>query len=79
MERASQEAEAKKDNMIKKAKNEIGQIIMDEKDKIRQEKVVVLKEIKSEVADLVALGIEKMLDKKIDKKQDKELIKKIIK
>lgn len=79
IELAKKQAETKREAMIKKAKEEIGQIINDEKEKMQAEKALTLKEIKSEVVDLVLASVEKVLGKKIDKKEDKELIEKMVK
>lgn len=77
--KADQQAEENKQAMIIKAKEEIGQIINNEKAKMQIEKAQTLKEIKKEVVDLVIASVEKILEKKIDSKEDAELIKKIIK
>ena len=53
--------------MLKKAKDEIGIVINEEKQKMQVEKDKTLKDIKKEVADLVVASLEKVLDKKIDK------------
>jgi F-type H+-transporting ATPase subunit b len=79
LEKAGQQADGKKAEMVARAKEEIGQIINQEKQKMQAEKLLTLKEIKREVADIVILTVEKILGKKMDKKEDLELIKKIIK
>lgn len=79
LEKASLGVEEKKQAMIIRAKEEIGQIINQEKNKLVIEKAKTLKEIKREVADLVILSLEKILEKKLDQREDQELIKKIIK
>lgn len=79
LEKAAQQAEKKKEEMIKKVKEDIGQIIEQEKARMRTEKAKTLREIKTEVADLVVMSLEKILEKKIDGKKEKELIGKIIK
>jgi len=79
LEKANEQAEKKKAEMIVKAREEIGQAINEEKVKIQLEKAKILKEIKSEVADLVTLSLEKVLEEKVDVKTDKELIKKVLK
>jgi len=79
LEKAQAQAEDKKQEMIDKAKIEIGQIINDEKATMQTEKAATLKAIKSEVAGLVISSVEKVLGKKMDAKEDKELIKKIVK
>lgn len=79
LEKAAIEADASKQEMIIKAKEEIGQIINQEKQKMQTEKAVTLKEIKKEVADLIIATVEKVLGEKIDEKKDREMIKKMMK
>ncbi len=79
LRKAEQRSEEKKQETINKAKEEIGQIINQEKAKIQQEKAKTLKEIKKEVADLVAVSVEKVLGERMDGGKDAELIKKMIK
>lgn len=79
LEKADTDADARKQNMIVRAKEEIGQIINQEKQKMQTEKAATLKEIKKEVADLVIASVEKVLREKMDAKKDSEIIKKIIK
>jgi F0F1-type ATP synthase membrane subunit b/b' len=62
-----------------RAKEEIGQVINQERAKMQVEKSQVLKEIKKDIAGLVAESLEKILEKKMDKKEDSDLIKKILK
>jgi len=79
LEKAAVEADARKQEMIVRAKEEIGQIINQEKQKMQTEKAVTLKEIKEEVTDLVMAAVEKVLHEKIDEKKDREMIRKMIK
>ncbi|MEA1963342.1 MAG: F0F1 ATP synthase subunit B [Patescibacteria group bacterium] len=79
MEKANVMAEKKRQDLIKKAKDEIGQIINKEKEQMQIEKARTLKEIKKETADLVVASLEKILEKKMDSKKDGELIKKMVK
>ena len=79
LQQAQNEANERKDQMIAKAKEEIGQIITTEKAKIQQEKAVILKELKAEVADLVVLTTAQLLKEKIDPKKDKDIINQLIK
>lgn len=78
MEKASAQAEEKREEMLKKAKLEIGSVINEEKAKMQTEKAEVLKELKKEVAEMVVSSLEKVLDKNLDDKTDKELINKIV-
>lgn len=77
--KAGEQAEVKKKEIIIKAKEEVGQIINKQKVEMQAEKAKTLKEIKSEVADLVVASVEKVLEKKVDSKEDKKLIEKIVK
>ncbi|MBU1062739.1 MAG: F0F1 ATP synthase subunit B [Patescibacteria group bacterium] len=76
--KADRQAEENKQAMLIKAKEEIGQLINQEKEKMQIEKAQVLKEIKQEIASLVLITVEKVLEKKLDSKDDEDLIKKII-
>lgn len=78
MRNSREQAEARKKEMMNRAKEEVGQIINQEKAKIRVEKAKILKEIKGEVAGLVVASVEKVLEKKIDSKEEKELIGKMV-
>jgi F-type H+-transporting ATPase subunit b len=77
-EKASLQAEEKKQATMLKAKEEIGQIINKEKEQMRIEKSQTLKEIKKETMDLVVASLEKILEEKMDGKKDVELIKKVL-
>jgi len=79
MEKANVQAEEKREEMLKKAKLEIGAVINEEKAKMQTEKAEVLKELKKEVAEMLVLSLEKVLDKNLDDKTDKELIDNIVK
>lgn len=79
LEKAAADADARKQEMIVRAKEDIGQIINQEKQKMQAEKARTLKEIKKEVANLVVASVEKVLGEKMDEKKDREMIKKMIK
>ena len=79
IEKAGVQADLKKQETIVRTKEEIGQIINQEKQKMQTEKAATLKEIKKEAADLVIATVEKVLGEKMDEKKDKEMIKKMIK
>lgn len=78
LEKANMAAEENKKEMIVKAKEEIGQVINQEKANMQAEKANTLKELKKEVAGLVTLALEKILEEKLDVKKQKEIIKKIV-
>jgi F-type H+-transporting ATPase subunit b len=75
-EKASQDAEAKKKEMLLRLKDEIGQVINQKKPKCSQKKAKTLKEIKAEIADLVVATAEKVIGEKMNSKNDQEIIKK---
>lgn len=76
---AQTQAEQRKQQLVQKAKEEVGAVIQAEKNKLHQEKAIVLKEIKEEMAELITLSLEKILKQKLDGQQDQDLIKKLIK
>jgi F-type H+-transporting ATPase subunit b len=71
-------AEESRKKNIDKTKEEIGQLINQEKENMRLEKAEILKSINHEVADLVVATVEKVIAEKMDSKKDEELIKKAI-
>jgi F-type H+-transporting ATPase subunit b len=78
IEEATEKALAKKDAIVNKSKEEIGVIINKEKESIRLQKEKTMKEIKTELTDIVMLALEKVLEKRLDQKEDRELIKKTL-
>lgn len=79
LEKASQDSETKKKEMVAKAKEEIGQVISQEKAMMQSEKAKTLKEIKAEIADLVVATAAKVIGEKMNGKIDQEIIKNITK
>ncbi|MFA5247789.1 MAG: F0F1 ATP synthase subunit B [Patescibacteria group bacterium] len=79
LNKAQLEAEEIRKRELTKTREEIGKIINQEKENMRQEKAEVLRDIKSEVSKLVISSVEKVLEEKIDSKKDEEIIKKMIK
>jgi len=79
VEEASARGDDRKNELVAKAKEEIGQAINTEKEKIARDKAETLKEIKKEVAELVVLTVEKLLNEKMTGDKDRELIKKLVK
>jgi F-type H+-transporting ATPase subunit b len=71
-------AEESRKRNIDKTKEEIGQLINQEKENMRQEKAEILKSINREVADLVMITVEKVIEEKMSGAKDEELIKKAI-
>jgi F-type H+-transporting ATPase subunit b len=79
LEKATIQADAKKQETVVRAKEEIGAIINQEKQKMQTEKAATLKEIRKEAADLIIATVEKVLGEKMDEKKDREMIKKLMK
>lgn len=79
VDKAKQEGEEKREKMIVKTREEIGEIINSEKEKIRIEKAETLKEIKREIGELVAQSLERVLAESVDEKRDREIIQKVVK
>jgi F-type H+-transporting ATPase subunit b len=71
-------AEESRKKNIEKTKEEIGQLINQEKESMHQEKAEILKSINREVADLVVATVEKVINEKMTGAKDEELIKKAI-
>jgi len=78
IEDAGLKGEEKRKEMLEKTRAEIGVIINQEKEQIRQEKEKTLKEIKAEVSDLIIASLEKVLDSELNADKEKELIKKVL-
>ena len=79
VEEADKRGEVRRQELIEKAKEDIGQAINAEREKMTREKAETLKEIKKEVADLVVLSVEKLLNEKMTSDKDQELIKNLVK
>ncbi len=79
IEAAVNKGDIKRKEMIEKAREDIGVIINQEKEKMQEEKEKTLKEIKAEVVDLVAASLEKILEAKSGDEAEKALIKKSVK
>lgn len=79
LEEAGARGQERQNELVAKAKEEIGKVINSEKEKIARDKAETLKAIRQEVADLVILTVEKLLNEKMTSDKDRELIKKLIK
>ena len=79
IEEANRQAEERKLGLVAKAKEEIGDLINREKAKIQADKAEALREIRSEVAEMIKLSWEKVLQEKMDKTTDEKIINKAIK
>jgi F-type H+-transporting ATPase subunit b len=71
---ADRRGEARRAELLAKAKEEVGQAINQEKAQLAREKAETLREIKKDVAELVIMTVEKVTSAK-----DQELIKKLVK
>lgn len=78
IEDANNRGNEKSRQLVEKAKEEIGALINSEKEKFSAYKLEVLREIKKEAAELVALSVEKVLLKKNNSKKDADFIKDIL-
>ena len=79
VEKADKTAEANRQKLIEKTKEEVAVIVANEKAKIAQEKAESLQELKGELASLVILAVEKVINEKMTSAKDQEIIEKIIK
>ena len=79
LEEANRQAEERKLGLVAKAKEEIGDLINREKAKIQADKSEALREIRSEVAEMIKLSWEKVLQEKMDKTTDEKILNKVIK
>ncbi len=79
VEEADKRGEKRRGELIEKAKKDIEQVMGAEREKMLLEKSETLKEIKTEVADLVILTLEKVLNEKMTSDKDHELIKRLVK
>lgn len=75
VEKARVLSDQMREEMIAKAKEEIGVIINQEKSKMQQEKAGVLKDIKADVATMVISSIAKILPGKLSVQDEKDFIK----
>ena len=79
LETADVQGGKRQEEMMKKAKEDIAQVIKGEKAKLEAEKAETLKELKAETAALVTLTVEKIKKEKMDGAKDQELIKNLVK
>jgi len=79
VEEADKRGEVRRQELIEKAKEDIGAVMNAEREKMIREKAETLKEIKKEVADLVVMTVEKLLNEKMTSDKDQELIKSLVK
>ncbi len=79
LEEAARQADERKNGLLAKAKEEIGEVINREKAKMQADKAETLRSIRAEMAELISLGLEKVLQEKSDKASDEKIISKVIK
>lgn len=75
MEEAEKRAEKSRQETLKKADKEADDMIEKAKSEIGAAKEDSLRQIRTEAANMVALGVEKVLKKEIDKKEQERLAK----
>lgn len=73
---AKVQGEENRRQLLDKAREEVGDLINQEKESMRLEKAEVLKSIKKETAELVAASLEKILEEKLNSAKDADLIRK---
>lgn len=79
IEKTQAEAEKLSAEIKVKAKREIDGLVLQAREKIKEEKNEVMSGIKKETANLVVAAMEKILKEKLDSKKDKELIENSLK
>ncbi len=79
IEKADENGEKRRNEILAKTREEVGQVINKERAILLKEKAETLQEIKKNVAELVILTVEKLLDEKMDNEKDNKLIKKLVK
>jgi len=79
VEKAQVEAEKIGNEIKARAKNEIDSLVLQAREKIKEEKKEVMSGIKQETANLIAAALEKIIKEKMDSKKDKQLIEDSVK
>ena len=74
IEKSQIEAEKISGELKMRAKNEIEGLVLQAREKIKEEKNEVMSGIKKETANLIVAAVEKILQEKMDSKKDKQLI-----
>lgn len=78
LEQTRAQASTAREESLVKTREEISRLINQEKENMRREKAQVFEELKKDVANLVVLGMEKILGKRMDATREKEWLKKIL-
>ena len=79
IEEADKKGEVRREKMLARAKEEIGNLMNASRATISRDKAETLKQIKAEVAELVVMTVEKVLNEKMDSEKDKQIIKDLVK
>jgi F-type H+-transporting ATPase subunit b len=79
IEEADKKGEVRREEMLVRAKEEIGDLMNAQRATIDRDKAETLKQIKAEVAELVVMSVEKVLNEKMDSEKDKQIIKDLVK
>ena len=79
IEEADKKGEVRREEMLARAKEEIGGLMNAGRATIDRDKAETLKQIKAEVAELVVMTVEKVLNEKMDSEKDKQIIKDLVK
>ncbi|HBO16715.1 MAG: ATP synthase subunit b [Candidatus Moranbacteria bacterium GW2011_GWE2_35_2-] len=75
---AEQSAKAVKKEIEDDAKNRVEKILQDANKKLEEERMKMISEVKTEMANLVVLATEKIINEKLSEEKDKKLVEKII-
>lgn len=74
VEAATLESERLREDTLEKTRAEVGEIVSQGKKKLAEEKEKIVRDAKTEIADLVVRATEKVLDETVDAKRHKGLI-----
>jgi len=76
---AKKEAQEKRNEMIEKAKNEVGILLIKGKKQLENEKQKIIQEAKGEISNLIVSATKKVLSGTIDTKIDSRLVENSVK
>jgi F-type H+-transporting ATPase subunit b len=79
IDKAVEQAELRRAEMLAETRAELGVMINQEKDKMQQEKALVLTQIKAELATLIVKAIAKIMPDKLSADDEKKLIESLAK
>ena len=79
VEEADKRGEVRREEMIARAKEDIGELMNAQRETIDRDKAETLKQIKAEVAELVVMTVTKVLNEKMDSAKDQQIIKDLVK